>query len=137
VDEALKTRRSEQASAAVAARRAEQQALVAIGRVYVESLKADLPLVAAAIVGSVARGDFNVWSDVDVVVVAGELPTRLPDRLDVLMQGAPARIEAIGFTPAEFHNELIKQNPLVVESINIGVRLFGEDFFGGLSELRA
>ena len=43
-----------------------------------------LPVQAVMLTGSVARGDFNVWSDIDVVVVAESLPERLRDRLALL-----------------------------------------------------
>ena len=37
---------------------------------------AALPIEVATVIGSVARGDFNVWSDVDVLVVSEALPSR-------------------------------------------------------------
>jgi len=59
---------------AIAERRLERERLIALAREYVERLSARVTVEAAAVVGSVARGDFNVWSDVDVVVVANADP---------------------------------------------------------------
>ncbi len=123
----------EQLRAVLAQRTAERQELLAIARNYVEGLQSRLPIVAAAVVGSVARGDFNVWSDLDILLVAESLPHRLLDRLQELMVEAPPRVEAIGFTPHEFRSEMRKGNPLVLEALGRGVPLKGKEFFDLLS----
>ncbi len=97
-------------------RRRERERLLGLAREYVERLYRRLPLVAAAVVGSVARGDFNLWSDVDVVVVADGLPARAPDRGSVLVADAPGGVQPIGFTPQEFERAWMKRNPLVREA---------------------
>ena len=114
---------------AVAERAAERERLLSLAREYVNRLSERLPLAAAAVVGSVARGDFNVWSDVDVVVVAEQLPARAPDRGLLLSQDAPARVQPIGFTPAEFAGALARRNPLATEAASDGMPLLGADFF--------
>lgn len=108
---------------AVAERYAEQERLVGLAREHVQRLSERLSIRQAAVVGSVARGDFNVWSDVDVVVVADALPERPPDRALVLMEGRPPRVEPIGFTPGELEDARRRRNPLVVELDSIGVAL--------------
>ena len=62
----------------LARRGAERVALIERARAFVDELGEHLDIRAASIGGSVARGDFNVWSDVDVVLVVDELPERLP-----------------------------------------------------------
>ena len=99
---------------AVATRRRERERLIETARRYVERLAERVPVAAAAVVGSVARGDFNVWSDVDVVVVAADLPARAPDRQAVLGADAPGGVQAIGFTPAELAVALERRNPLAL-----------------------
>lgn len=108
---------------AVAERRAERERLIELARAHVSQLSGRLFLRQAAVVGSVARGDFNVWSDVDVVVVADALPERTLDRLDLLMQDRPPRVEVIGFTPGELEAARRKRNPLIVELDSVGVPL--------------
>lgn len=108
---------------AIADRFAEQERLVALAREHVGRLSDRLAVRQAAVVGSVARGDFNVWSDVDVVLIADELPSRLLDRIDVLMEGRPPRVEVIGFTPRELEDARRRHNPLVVELDSIGIPL--------------
>lgn len=108
---------------ALAERHAERERLIARAREHVERLAERLDIRQAAVVGSVARGDFNVWSDIDLVVVATELPARLPDRLAVLMDDRPPRVEVIGFTPAELVEARRRGNRLVAELDSTGIVL--------------
>ncbi len=103
--------------------------MIGLARTYVERLSERMPVLAAAVVGSVARGDFNVWSDVDVVVICDDLPDKVPDRGAILSEDAPGGVQAIGFTRAEFAEALRKQNPLAAMALEDGVILIGEAFF--------
>jgi predicted nucleotidyltransferase len=114
---------------ALAERAQERDRLLELARAYVDGLAGRVPLVAAVVVGSVARGDFNVWSDVDVVVVAERLPERAPDRARILAEDIPGGIQPVGFTPREFGAALARRNPLAVEAVSTGVVLRGADFF--------
>jgi hypothetical protein len=115
---------------ALSERRQERELLVALARAYIEALSRRLPVSAAAVVGSVARGDFNVWSDVDVVVVAPGLPERIPDRTALLSSDAPGGVQPVGFLPEEFERAWRKGNPLAREATSAGIVLQGEDFLG-------
>jgi predicted nucleotidyltransferase len=114
-------------------RRREQAELIELARSYVEQLAARLSVVAAAVVGSVARGDFNVWSDVDVVVVADGLPARAPDRGALLLADAPPRVQPVGFTRDEFAEAFRRGNPLAREALDVGVVLHGAEALPRLS----
>jgi predicted nucleotidyltransferase len=115
-------------SEALAQRRRERDRLIELARSYVERLARRRPLVAAVVVGSVARGDFNVWSDVDVVVVAEGLPERAPERGDALGEDAPGGVQPVGFTPDEFVQALGRGNPLAREAVTRGIVLLGGEF---------
>lgn len=122
---------------ALAERAEEQKRLIELARRYVERLSVRLPLAAAAVVGSVARGDFNVWSDVDVVLVADELPPRVPDRGRLLAEDAPGGVQPVGFTPQEFAKALERRNPMALEATTIGVVVVGRDFLHAAAQRRA
>lgn len=117
----------------VAARRAEQRRLIELARSYVDRLSARLPVLAAAVVGSVARGDFNVWSDIDVVVVCHDLPDRAPDRMAALMPEDTRGVQPVGFTPDEFRKAWSRGNPLATSVIEEGVIVRGDEVFSELS----
>jgi hypothetical protein len=99
-----------------------------LGRHYIPARYPDaVTAIAAAVVGSVARGDFNVWSDVDVVV-AEEVPERMPDRAALLTADAPGRVQPVGFRPDEFDAARRKGNRLAREASEAGVVMAGGDF---------
>lgn len=110
----------------IAERSRERQRLLALAAGYVERLSCRIPVEAAAVAGSVARGDFNVWSDVDVVVVAEGLPARQLERSALLLLDAPPRIQPVGYSRAELEQEWRKGNRLVREAVTSGVTILGE-----------
>jgi predicted nucleotidyltransferase len=110
----------------VARRRAERDRLIDRAREHVDRLAARRNVIAAIVVGSVARGDFNVWSDVDVVVLVDMLPDRAPDRLAMVNDGASAGIQVIGYTPTEFAHAVRQRNRMALEAIERGVLIHGK-----------
>jgi hypothetical protein len=105
-------------------RRGERHALLAGARRFVLATAGRVKMRAAVVIGSVARGDFNRWSDVDVLVIAEELPARALDRL-TLLEPRPAGIQPIAWTAAEWQRELGRGNPMAVEALERGVWLLG------------
>jgi hypothetical protein len=109
----------------VAARRAEQRARVDAVRDWAPQVVERLPGTLAVVVfGSVARGDFNLWSDTDVLVVADGLPERLLDRYDRLPP-VPPRVQPVLWTPAELAEARRRRNPVAVEADSVGVVVAG------------
>jgi len=81
-----------------------------------------LPLkVTAILVGSYARGDFNLWSDIDIILISDGFkgnPIQRLKELDIL----PA-YQVIPLTPEEFKALLKKRDPLAIEAVRVGVIL--------------
>jgi predicted nucleotidyltransferase len=111
---------------ALAQRRAERDRLIDVARAYAETLGRRLAIEAVVLAGSVARGDFNLWSDIDVIVVADGLPARLPDRLALLTVDAPSGVQPAGFTPAELRRAAQRANRLVLDAAEHGIVLAGD-----------
>ena len=106
-------------------RRAEQERLLDQAREFAEGLDPTLGVKAVIVFGSVARGDFNVWSDVDVLVVADELPAHPVGRLDAL--GPPAAlVQPLAWSPDELRLHLRRGNPIAREVSERGVWLVGD-----------
>ena len=70
--------------------------------------------VTAIVIGSYARCDFNLWSDVDVILVADFKGNPL-DRLKNI--DFPPGFEVIPLTPNELIRLLDKKNPLAIEAL--------------------
>ncbi|MBS4007170.1 MAG: nucleotidyltransferase domain-containing protein [Clostridium sp.] len=107
-------------------RRAEQQEMVARARRYTERLRARIGLLSGFVVGSVARGDFNLWSDVDLVVIANGLPEHPLERSRLLYDLAEGGIEPKGYTVTEFRKLLAQNHPLALETMGKGILLLDE-----------
>lgn len=98
--------------------------MIATARSYVRAKAAELPIRAAYVVGSVARGDFNLWSDVDVVVVVDGLPQRFVGRIE-LFSDRPPGVEVFPYTPEELQKEQERNNPVALEAAGVGIDLLG------------
>lgn len=99
-------------------------------RRWAEGLAARLPVTAVVVFGSVARGDFNKWSDIDVLVVAEGLPPDARDRLALLTADAPPGLQPLGWTGAEIAHHRRRGDPIAVECDTAGVVVHG-DYLGG------
>ncbi len=105
-------------------RRAERRERLALAAAFADRLE-DLDVQAVVVFGSVARGDFNVWSDIDVLVVADGVPERWLDRLALLAERAPSGVSALAWTPAEWAHQLGRRNPIATEAAGAGVVVRG------------
>ncbi len=86
-------------------------------RIFAESLTIE---ASAYLVGSYSRGDFNLWSDIDVVIISnfeGNLLSRLKN------MDFPPGFEIIPLTLSEFKKMLAKKNPICTELEATGVQL--------------
>ena len=72
-------------------------------------LASKLGRVTVVLHGSYARGDFNVWSDIDLIVVSEAFEgVRFLDRYDLIMDALDPGVEAIPVTPREIEAMLSK-----------------------------
>ncbi|MGQ0712148.1 MAG: nucleotidyltransferase domain-containing protein [Gemmatimonadaceae bacterium] len=105
-------------------RHAEREQLLDRARTFVSAVGLKVALRAAVVFGSVARGDFNRWSDIDLLVVAEDLPLGAGARLDALGTW-PAGIQPIAWTPREWRDQLARRNPIAIDAVAGGVWLAG------------
>lgn len=108
----------------IARRHAERAALIARAQRFARRLDPALAVRAVVVFRSVARGDFNDHSDIDVLVVAEHLPQRSLDRSAVLGE-APDPIQPVAWTPQEWLGEVERGNPVATEAREHGVWLLG------------
>lgn len=72
--------------------------------------KKRLGKVTVLLYGSYARGDFNLWSDIDIIVNSEHFDKIRPlDRIDIVLDILPPNTEAICLTPEEVENLFKKE----------------------------
>lgn len=106
-------------------RRAERAALLERAGTFAADLPDHLEVRAVVVFGSVARGDFNQWSDIDVLVVADQLPERFLDRHGALGPPVPP-VQPFAWTVPEWHRQVGRRNPIAVEALERGIWLVGD-----------
>ena len=109
----------------VARRRAERSERIDSARSWAARLAGRVPVEAVVVIGSVARGDFNRWSDLDVLVVADRLPPDPRARLELLAHGAPPGLQPVGCTTHELTERRRRRDPMVEEAYRMGVTVWG------------
>ncbi len=73
---------------------------------YSRKLRERLGRVTVILYGNYAHGDFNLWSDIDLIIVSEKFNgVRILDRYD-LLPTHPAGVEPIPLTPEEFRRNL-------------------------------
>ncbi len=87
---------------ALARREAEREALLEQAHRFARRVRGRLGEARVWVYGSVARGDFNLGSDIDLLVVSPHLPPDPLERQYLLTALAWGRLEARGLLPAEF-----------------------------------
>lgn len=111
--------------AAVRRRRREQrERRLRAARGVADDLASRLELVAAVVVGSVARGDHGDTSDVDLLVVVEGLPADFRARA-TLVEPDRSGVDVIAWTVAEWDRAVRARNPLAVEAQAVGHVLRG------------
>jgi len=91
-----------------------------------DRLAARLGGVTVLLYGSYARGDFNVWSDIDLVVVSEAfMGLRFLDRYDIVSDDLEAGIEPVLLTVEEFLEALRK--PSWVQALSKGAVVLRDD----------
>ncbi|WP_338602586.1 nucleotidyltransferase domain-containing protein [Sulfolobus tengchongensis] len=98
-------------------------------REFAEELKRRFGKVSVVLYGSYARGDFNLWSDIDVIVISeGFEGIRFLDRYDLL--GIREGFEIKPYTPREFMKikdkigwkEALKDSIVICDDYSIFIR---------------
>lgn len=105
-------------------RRAVQRELVGRAERFAGALGPELGVSAVVVFGSVARGDFNLWSDVDVLVVVAGAGDDVVDRVRSAGRNI-GLIAPVVWTPAQLRAQLHRRDPIAVESVERGLWLVG------------
>ncbi len=102
----------------------KQKEYIKIATKYVKRLSKIVVVKKAYVIGSVARGDFNEASDIDVLIIAENLPQHPLKRLYFLYNYALPNVEPKAYTQEEYEKLLKNGNPIAIETESIGIKIF-------------
>jgi len=89
-------------------RAVERERVIRGLRIYADRLRIRLGGLTMILYGSYARGDFNLWSDVDVLIISEYFRGRNFVTRCIILDDAPPRLEPICWTPEEAVKALTK-----------------------------
>lgn len=95
-------------------------------KIYVSKLRTQIDVNAAILYGSMARGDFNLGSDIDILIISDALPAHPLKRMELLYSIINGGIEPKGYTISEIQNMLNKNNAMLVDALAHGVVLWDD-----------
>ncbi len=96
-----------------------------------ERLAGRLGMVTVILHGSYARGDFNLWSDIDLIIVSERFEgIRVLDRFDLVSDLLEPGVEVIPVTPRELRVMILK--PSWRQALSRGAVIVRDDY--GLAE---
>lgn len=94
-------------------------------RKFVSCVKRYLKVVTSYLVGSYSRGDFNEWSDIDILIIVKNSFKNPFEKLEAIKECLKdfPRVEPVILTRLEFENKKKKANPLIIEALESGIKL--------------
>jgi predicted nucleotidyltransferase len=95
---------------------------------YSKVISSKLGKFTGVLYGSMARGDNNIWSDIDFLVISDKLPENPLKRLEFLYSLTETPIEVKGYTRNEFLKMIEKRNPTALDSLVEG-KIIADDGF--------
>jgi predicted nucleotidyltransferase len=97
---------------------------------YIEALKILKPKLVI-LHGSIARKEFGLGSDVDLIVVSDNLPDKIMNRIKLLYEidETKAPLDIKGYKSEEIRKMIKKGNPLIMDAIEDGIILFADENF--------
>ena len=102
----------------------KRQEAISRGAEYVRRIRENVDVLAGVVFGSYARGDFNLASDIDVLILSDRLPTDPRRRSELLYEYVEGPIEPKGYTRDEFADLLRRRNPIAVDAVRHGVSVW-------------
>jgi predicted nucleotidyltransferase len=97
---------------------------------YIEALKILKPKLVI-LHGSIARKEFGLGSDVDLIVVSDNLPDKIMNRIKLLYEidETKAPLDIKGYKSKEIREMIKKGNPLIMDAMEDGIILFADENF--------
>jgi len=104
-------------------------------REYANAKARDHEAKAIVLTGSLAKGRYTGTSDADILVIADSIPSRVLERYALFAESrVPIDVEPRVYTTEEFISMIRRGDRFALESLKVGIPLYGEQFFEDLKE---
>jgi len=104
----------------------KREEVIKLAKQFVDCASKYLKIKKAILFGSYVRGDFNEWSDIDILIIVDEIDEinpikRIEKVMDCLMKYSS--VEIVILTVKEYKEKKLKNNPIIIECEEIGIEL--------------
>jgi len=90
---------------------------------------------AIVLTGSLAKGNYTGCSDADILIIADNLPGQVLDRYAIFAEAdLPVDVEPRAYSPEEFLSMVRQGDHFAIETLEVGVSLYGGGYFRGLKQ---
>ena len=90
---------------------------------------------AIVLTGSLAKGNYTGCSDADILIIADNLPGQVLDRYAIFAEAdLPVDVEPRAYSPEEFLSMVRQGDHFAMETLEVGVSLYGGEYFRGLKQ---
>lgn len=106
-------------------------------KIILKSLIKHLKPECIILYGSIARGDYNERSDIDIIIISTQLPLNFYKRMQLIYNLIETKeaIDILGYTPNEFIQMIKKRHCTSLFAMEEGIPLYGKKYFTKLKEL--
>jgi len=102
---------------------------------YLSKLQKKYDLKLGVLFGSYVKGTYSFGSDVDVLIIASDIPKDLSKRFSALLDlELPIQIQTFGYVTEEFTKMLKEKHPFIIEILKHGKILYASPDYKNLVE---
>ncbi len=102
---------------------------------YLHELSAIIKPKCVVLFGSTTRGDWDAYSDIDVLIVSDDLPDNFFKSLTILYKPRRGRVQPFGYNTAKIKKMIVNENSFIINAIKGAIPIIGEEYYNKLRTL--
>lgn len=102
---------------------------------YLNELSAIIKPKCIVLFGSTARGDWDAYSDIDILIVSDDLPDDFFKSLTILYKPRRGRVQPFGYNTAKVEKMIVNGNSFVINALRNAIPIMGEEYYNKLRML--
>jgi predicted nucleotidyltransferase len=102
---------------------------------YLHELSAIIKPKCIVLFGSTARGDWDAYSDIDVLIISDDLPDDFFKSLTILYKPRRGRVQPFGYNSANVEKMIVNRNDFIINTLKDATPIMGEEYYNRLITL--